>query len=111
MHRKQLTVLFILLLVYALCAFLTYTFFTEEMAAFAGLPMPDTGMPAAVLGLTNAGIVLVVYGVLALLGYWFARKLGLPGIFSEDGNWRRWFWIPLFLGLIGGVLIVVGDLL
>ena len=111
MHRKQLIVFFTLLVVYALCAFLTYAFFIDQIAASAGLPMPDTGIPDSVLGLANAGIVLVFYGILGLLGYWFARKLGLPGIFSEDGNWRRWFFSPLLLGLICGVLLVLGDLL
>ena len=111
MHRKQLTVFSVLLAVYALAIFVTYTFFTDELAASMGVPMPDTGMPDSVLGLVNAGIVLVIYGILGLLGYWFARKLDLPGIFSEAGNWRRWFVIPLLLGLVGGVLLVIGDLL
>jgi len=111
MHRKQLTVFFVLLTVYVLAIFVTYTFFIDELAASMGVPMPDTGMPDSVLGLVNAGIFLVLYGILGLLGYWFARKLDLPGIFSEAGNWRRWFIIPLLLGLVGGVLLVVGDLL
>jgi membrane protease YdiL (CAAX protease family) len=111
MHRKQLIVFFVLVLLVALSAFVTYAFFLEEVAASTGVPMPDMGVPGAVLGLANAGIVLVMYGVLGLAGYWFARKLGLPGIFSEDGNWRRWFLIPLLLGLIGGVVIVIGDVL
>lgn len=111
MHRKQLTIFFILLMVYAFCAFLTYAFFAKELAASAGVPMPDMGMSDFVLGLAYAGIVLVFYSILGLAGYWFARKLDLPGIFSEDGNWRRWFFIPLALGLVSGVLLVVGDLL
>jgi membrane protease YdiL (CAAX protease family) len=110
MHRKQLTVLFILLVVYALCAFLTYTFFTEELAVTAGMPMPDLGISNSVLGLANAGIVLVIYGILGLLGYWFARKLNLPGIFSENGNWQGWFFLPLLLGLGGGVFVMILDL-
>jgi len=73
--------------------------------------MPDMGVSNAVLGLASAGIVLVVYGLLGLAGFWFARKLELPGIFSEDGNWRRWFIIPLLLGLICGVAVVIGDVL
>ena len=111
MNRKQLTVFLVLLVVYAFCAFATYAFFTDQLAATAGVPMPDMGVSNAVLGLANAGIVLVVYGLAGLAAYWFARKLGLPGIFSEDGNWRRWFLIPLLLGLVCGVMLVFGDLL
>lgn len=110
MKRKQFTVFIILLVIYALAAFLTYTFFVDELAATAGVPMPDMGVPAFVLGLANAGIVLVLYGLLGLAGFWFARKLGLPGIFSEDGNWQRWFLIPLVLGLVCGILLVIGDI-
>jgi membrane protease YdiL (CAAX protease family) len=111
MNRKQLTVFLVLLVVYAFCAFATYAFFADQLAATAGVPMPDMGVSNAVLGLANAGIVLVVYGLLGLIGFWFARKLGLPGIFSEDGNWQRWFVIPLLLGLACGVLVVIGDLI
>lgn len=111
MHRKQLSVFTILILLVALSAFVTYTFFIEEVAASAGVPLPDLGVSDAVLGLANAGIVLVMYGILGLLGYWFARKLELPGIFSEGGNWRRWFLIPLALGLLCGTVVVIGDVL
>jgi membrane protease YdiL (CAAX protease family) len=110
-NRKQLTVLLSLLIIYALAAFATYTFFADELAAVAGMPLPDMGVPNSIVGLANAGIVLVVYGLLGLVGYWFARKLGLPGIFSADGNWRGWFFIPLGLGLAGGVSLVIADLI
>ncbi len=111
MHRKQLTVFFILLVVYALVVFASSTVFAAQNIAPAGAPMPDVGKPNLLYGLAAAGIVLVFYGILGLLGYWFGRKLGLPGIFSEDGNWRRWFFIPLLLGLACGVPLVVGDVL
>ena len=111
MDRRQLTVFSILLLVYALCAFVTYAFFVDQLAAAAGVPIPDTGIPDVLLGLANAGIVLVVYGLLGLAGYWFASKLELPGIFSEHGNPRGWFFIPLGLGAVCGVALVVGDVL
>lgn len=110
-HRKQLTVFAILLLVYALSIFITYTFFLDQIAAAAGIRMPEMPVPDAVLGLVNAAIYVVIYGLLGLAGYWFARKLGLPGIFSEDGNWRRWVLIPLLLGLGGGVVIIIADIL
>jgi hypothetical protein len=111
MHRKQLAIFLLLLLLTALSAFVIYTFFPEQLAASVGVPMPDLGVPDSVLGLANAGISVVQSGILGLLGYWLARKLGLPGIYSEDGNWGRWFLIPLVLGLICGILFIIGDLL
>lgn len=110
-NRKQLTILSVLLVAYALAAFATYTFFADDLAATAGVPMPDMGVSNTVMGLANAGIVIVLYSLLGLVGYWFLRKLGLPGIFHEDGNWRGWFVIPLGLGLVSGLLLVVGDLI
>lgn len=111
MNRKQLTIFIILLLAYAFSAFATYAFFTDQLATMAGTPMPDMGVSNVVIGLANAGIVLVFYGLLGLAGYWFARKLGLPGIFSEDGNWQGWFITPLLLGLICGIALMLGDLI
>jgi membrane protease YdiL (CAAX protease family) len=108
--RKQLTLFFILLGMYAFSAFLIYAFFADQLAATVGVPMPDMGVSDSVLGLANAGIVLVLYGVLGLAGFWFAGKLGLPGIYSEGGSWRRWFTAPLLLGLACGVALVAGDL-
>jgi len=82
-NRKQLLTFLGLLILYALCAFSTYAFFAEQMASSAGLTMPDLGMPNWVLGLANAGIVLVAYGLLGLAGYWFARKLNLPASLAK----------------------------
>ena len=111
MNRKQFIVFLILLFVYGCSAFATYAFFADQLAATAGVPMPNMGVSNVVLGLANAGIIFVIYGILALVGYWFARKLGLPGIFSEDGNWSGWFLIPLLLGLGCGVIFILGDML
>ena len=111
MKSKQLTVFITLLGTYALAAFLTYAFFMDQLAVDAGVPMPDMGVSNAVLGLANSGIVIVVYGLLGMAGIWFARKLDLPGIFSENGNWRGWFFIPLGLGLVCGVALVIADML
>lgn len=110
-HRKQLTVFIIMLGIFALSAFIGYAFFANQLTAGANVPMPDLGVSNTVLGLANAGIILVVYGIVGLAGYWFARKLELPSIFSADGNPRRWFLIPLVLGVIGGIVLVIGDLL
>jgi membrane protease YdiL (CAAX protease family) len=111
MNRKQLTVFFVMLVVYVSCIFVSYAFFADQITASASAPIPEMPASNAVMGLVSAGISLVAYGLLGLAGYWFARKLGLPGIFSEDGNWRRWFVIPLLLGLVCGVVLVIADLL
>jgi hypothetical protein len=62
-----------------------------------------------VLGLANAGLILVVDGLLGLAGYWLARRLGLPGIFREGAGWRRWVFIPMLIGLFSGVALVAID--
>ena len=111
MNGRQATVFIILLFVNAFSAFAVYAFFAGDLAAMVGIPMPKMGVSNAVLGLANAGIVLFLYGILGWIGIWFARKLGLPGVFSEDGNWRRWFWIPLLLGLACGLILIIGDIL
>jgi membrane protease YdiL (CAAX protease family) len=111
MKRKQWVVLLILLVVYALCAFLTYVLFSEQLALMAGAPLPDMGVSNTVVGLANAGLVLVLYGILGLAGYWFAHKLELPGIYREEGNWRSWALIPFALGALCGLALIIGDLI
>ncbi len=110
-NRKQLTLFSVLMAVYMLCAFATYTFFIDQLAAFANLPVPTTDLPAPLIGLANAAIVLVVYGLLGLAGYWFAHKLGLPGIYRPNGNGRSWFLLPMGIGLLCGLELVGGDIL
>jgi membrane protease YdiL (CAAX protease family) len=112
-HRKQLTVLVILLVVFAICTFASYAFFLDLLVASnpTPAPMPDMGVSNAVLGLINAGIFLVLYGVFGLAGYGLARRVGLPGIYSPDGSPRRWVVIPLLVGLAAGVIMLLVDLL
>ena len=97
MHRKQLTVFLIMLAVYALSAFVGNVFFFEQMTSYAGVTPTEISVSPLTIGLVSAGGVFVLYGLFGLAGYWFARKLGLPGIYSEDGNLRRWFGIRLGL--------------
>ena len=100
-----------MLLAYALATFVSVAFLFDQMSM--GLPVPpmEVKVEPWVLGLANAGIVLVFYGLLGLTGYWFARKLGLPGIFSENGNVRGWVWLPMLFGVICGVVLVIADIL
>ena len=70
MNRKRLTVFLVMLVVYAFCAFATYAFFTNQIAAPAGVPMPDMGVPNAVLGLI-AGERYMKDGLVAAAGVHF----------------------------------------
>jgi membrane protease YdiL (CAAX protease family) len=109
MHKKQLIVFSVFLGIYALIAAVSYIFFFEQMTQGATLPTNGPDVPHWVLGLANAGIILVFYGLLGLAGYWFARQLDLPGIFSTDGNWKRWFFKPLVYGVSLGVFLLLVD--
>ena len=111
MKHKQLTVFLIMLAVYALSTFVTYTFFLGDLLAVAGTTMPEMELPPVVYGLVNAGIVLVIYGLLGFGSYWFAKKLDLPGIIREDGTWRSLFLIPFGIGIACGFALILGDIL
>jgi hypothetical protein len=58
--------------------------------------MPDMGVPPFVLGLANAGIVVALYSLLGLAGYWFAHKLDCPASSAQQtatggaGSLSRW---------------------
>ena len=109
--RKQLAILMVLVLVYAFLAFLTVVFFqaAQQAGMQSQVPAMTSDLPTWLLGLVSAGIILVVYGLLGLAGYWFAHKLGLPGVYKEGAGWREWVWIPLVVGLVLGVFLVVID--
>lgn len=108
--HRQLTVFAALLAVYVLSAFATYAWFPlNEIAPTQTRPSPLSDVPGWLLGLANAGIVLVVYGALGLTGFWCARRLGWPGIFREGAGWRAWLVVPLALGLGLGVAVTALD--
>jgi len=109
--RKQVALLAVLVLVYAFLAFLTVVFFqgAQQAGVQSQVPAVTSDLPVWLLGLASGGIILVVYGLLGLVGFWFARKLGLPGVYKEGAGWGEWVWIPLLVGLVLGVLMVVID--
>ncbi|MEW5940729.1 MAG: CPBP family glutamic-type intramembrane protease [Chloroflexota bacterium] len=109
MRKKQLVLFAILLAVYALVIFVSYAFFFDQLTQGLPTPAPQSNIPPWILGLANAGIFLVLYCLLGLAGYWFARKVGLPGVFREDGNWRGWVGAPLVYGLVLGIFLVAVD--
>lgn len=78
-----------------------------------GAAIPTGQMPAApgVMALATAGIVLVAYGGLGLLGRYLARKLGLPDLWDAAVPNRGRFIVPALIGLGLGIVFIIGDLL
>ncbi len=112
--RKQLAALGIALLVYALLAFFSYLVIPLEQLAVPGQPVPAAvaSTPRWQLAGANAGFVLVIYGLVGLAAYWFARRLEVPPMYREGAGWRTWAVSPMLLGLgIGVVLVIVDQIL
>ena len=109
-NRGQLVVFVVLVVVYALLAFLTFALgLQEQLLPNEGLSSPLPSVPSWVLGLANAGFIVVLYGSLGVAGFWLARKLDLPGIFREQSGWHNWLVIPMILGVIIGVAVTLVD--
>lgn len=108
--RGQLCVFGSLVAVNAVAAFLIFALgLNEQFGPLKETPAPFDTMPAWMLGLANAGIVVVLYGLLGLAGFWFARRLGLPGIYRERAGWRDLLVAPIGIGAALGVVLIVAD--
>ncbi len=109
-NRRQLSVFGLLLATNAGVAFLVFALGLQAgLLPADALSGPLDSLPGWVLGLANAAIVVVSYGLLGLAGFWFARKLGLPGIYCEQAGWRAWLMTPMALGALLGVVLVITD--
>jgi hypothetical protein len=60
--------------------------------------------------LGNAGIILVFYTPLGLLGYWLSQRAGLPGIYRPGAGPQAWVLRPFIIGVVLGLVLVAGDL-
>lgn len=109
--RKQLIVLAVAVLVLALIAFASYMVVPLSQFATPGQPIPASvaATPRWLLASENGLFVLVMYGLLALAGYWFGRKLELPPTYREGAGWRVWALTPMLLGFAIGAILVVID--
>lgn len=108
--RRQLLAFGSLVAVNAAVAFLIFALgLNEQFGPLKETPPPFDDMPAWLLGLANAGIVVALYSLLGLAGFWFARRLGLPGIFREHAGWRNWVLVPLVWGAVLGAILIVSD--
>lgn len=109
-RRRQLTLFAGLLATNALLVFAAFALgLPQQFMAGQKIPEPFASMSGWLLGLANAGIVFVMYGLLGLAGVWFARKLSLPGIYREGAGWRHWVVVPMAIGVALGVVLIVGD--
>ena len=81
----------------------------DMSAAFSGAAAPT--MPAWQIALGNAGIILVLYTSLGLIGLLLARKLDWPGIYRVGATRQDLFIRPLVYGVGVGVVLVISDLL
>ncbi len=111
-RRRQLLVFGGLLATNALLVFVAFALrLPDQFMAGQEIPEPFASMPGWLLGLANAGIVLLVYGSLGLAGVWFAHQLSLPGMYREGTDWRHAFIVPMAIGAALGVVLIVGDTL
>ncbi|MBN2542157.1 CPBP family intramembrane metalloprotease [bacterium] len=102
---KIYTILIIVLAVSAAIGFLLMK------GSFSNLvPETDLAVPDWLLALANAGIMLVLYGGLGLLGLFLARKLGFADIWDEKVTNKRRFLIPAIVGIIIGIIFIAVDL-
>jgi CAAX prenyl protease-like protein len=84
--------------------------FLPQGTAAASIPSAPMPAPLFVMALVAAGVVLVAYGSLGLLGLLCARKLALPEIWDAAISNRQRFMVPALAGLAVGVILILGDM-
>jgi hypothetical protein len=110
LDRQQWIVFTVLLGLNALLAFIALTLgLQKELLAGQEMPTELVDTPGWVLGLANAGMIVLVYGIGGVAGLWLGQKAGLPGVYRTGAGWRNWVWTPMAFGLVVGVLMVSGD--
>jgi membrane protease YdiL (CAAX protease family) len=68
-------------------------------------------LPLPVIALANAGIAIVLYGGLGLIGLFLAKRLGFADIWSPDVNNRQRFLRPAVLGIAFGLFFIFADII
>jgi membrane protease YdiL (CAAX protease family) len=108
--KRQLSILCVFLLINALLVASSTLITPAELLAPPGT-LPDTAaeIPGWQMALASAGMVILLYGLLGMAGFWFAGKLDLPGIYREEAGWQAWFRTPFLLGIGLGVISVLID--
>jgi membrane protease YdiL (CAAX protease family) len=99
-----------LVAVYSLLAAASYLVLPLDQMVPATVPIPVLTIPRWQLALANAAIGMGLYGLLGVAGLWLARRLGLPGVFRTDGNWRGWLLVPMLWGVGLGTVVGLANL-
>jgi hypothetical protein len=108
--KNQLTVLGLLVGTYALLALLTYLIIPlDQLLAGQTMPSAFASVPPWVFGVANAVLVLILYGLVGLAGYWFSLRLGLPGVYRVTAGWTWWVVKPMTWGIAIGVFMIGSD--
>ena len=94
----------------AVLAFATFVFgLQKELLAGHEMPSELANVPGWVLGLGNAGMIVVAYGIVGVIGLWLGQKAGLHGVYRPQAGLRGWVWMPMALGLIAMTLRGLGK--
>lgn len=109
-QKKQIILLFFMVLLYAILGFLTYALNLQNLSGFeADIPTEMIEIPTWQVGLLASAGIIVMYGIAGLAGLWFAYKLDLPGIYREKAGWKPWLIQPMIIGIILGSFITLSD--
>lgn len=107
---RQLATLYCCVGVYAALAFVVLALgMHEQLAAGGRVPSQLDSMPSWLIGLANAGIIILLYGALGTVGFALARKLDWPGVYREHAGWRAWVFVPAAIGAAAGLAIGILD--
>jgi len=67
--------------------------------------------PIWVIALINAGIAIVLYGALGLIGLMLSKRLGFAEIWDKGVSNRQRFLTPGILGVVLGIVLIIGDII
>jgi len=77
-----------------------------------GVTSPEQVLPASkpVLALVNAGVALILYGGLGLIGLKLAQKLGFAALWDRTISNRQRLVLPALTGIGLGIFFILADL-
>ncbi len=96
-------------LVIVLAAFSAVSLFLPSYQSM--LPAQELPASRTILAVANAGLVLVVYGLLGFIGLKLSQKIGFAGLWDTSVSNRQRFIIPAIVGIGNGIVFIVGDLI